>query len=404
MKQIYLLVSLLLFSIVTIAQPADCSGSRFITNTFTSEQVMGIQFGSNTTIGGNPQNLFMDIYQPVGDTSTDRPVIILAHGGSFIGGVRDDVRFLAEEYAERGFVAVTIDYRLYDIFAIIDSAAAISVIIDGVSDMKAAVRFFRQDVAENGNTYGIDTANIYVGGINAGALLALHTALVNSGDNIPQHFLDALNSDGGFQGNSSTNTQFSSAVAGVINFSGGLHVLSAINEDDVPVYSVHNQQDNIIPYTSGPIVVDLGITQISLINVHGGSGISDAATTANVENTLISVPGSEHLSYFSTDAATFQDSVIQASALFIRDVRCSQGTILSTQGLLSKNEVGFYPNPVTKGNNLLFDVPLTNVSIFSVQGVLLANFDETTELSTEGLNLGTYIIRADQGSFRITVR
>jgi len=33
-------------------------------------------------------NLQLDIYQPVGDTENNRPLIILAHVGSFIAGVR----------------------------------------------------------------------------------------------------------------------------------------------------------------------------------------------------------------------------------------------------------------------------------------------------------------------------
>jgi len=59
-------------------------------------------------------DLEMDIYEPVGDTLTNRPVIIFAHTGSFFSGHNetDDMVDLAISAAKRGYVAISINYRL----------------------------------------------------------------------------------------------------------------------------------------------------------------------------------------------------------------------------------------------------------------------------------------------------
>lgn len=42
----------------------------------------------STVTYSDVHNLKLDIYQAEGDTVTNRPLLILAHGGSFISGIR----------------------------------------------------------------------------------------------------------------------------------------------------------------------------------------------------------------------------------------------------------------------------------------------------------------------------
>jgi len=63
--------------------------------------------------GAEAVNLYMDIFTPEGDTATDRPVMIFAFGGGFVAGDRSQVAVLAANYALRGYVAASIDYRLF---------------------------------------------------------------------------------------------------------------------------------------------------------------------------------------------------------------------------------------------------------------------------------------------------
>ncbi|MEL6634462.1 MAG: esterase, partial [Bacteroidota bacterium] len=85
------LLSFLLFSFTLLYMHAQdqsaCTGDRYRLEIFAStDSTLAIKYGENVTIGGNAQELFMDIYEPTGDTVTERPLIIFAFGGSFISG------------------------------------------------------------------------------------------------------------------------------------------------------------------------------------------------------------------------------------------------------------------------------------------------------------------------------
>ena len=60
-------------------------------------------------------DLDMDIYEPAGDTITNRPVIIFIHSGAFFTGNNeaDDVVALSIASAKRGYVAVSISSVSY---------------------------------------------------------------------------------------------------------------------------------------------------------------------------------------------------------------------------------------------------------------------------------------------------
>src|SRR5690554_438307 len=113
MKKIYLLGLAFATAFVTNAQ--DCTGGRYENDLFTGSDVTSdIQYGSNLNYDGSQQDLFLDVYQPTGDTDTDRPLIIFIHGGSFVGGSKTgpDVVPLAENFAKKGYVTSSISYRL----------------------------------------------------------------------------------------------------------------------------------------------------------------------------------------------------------------------------------------------------------------------------------------------------
>ncbi|MEM7659581.1 MAG: hypothetical protein AAF399_25930, partial [Bacteroidota bacterium] len=68
-----------------------------------------------------PSDLKMDIYEPAGDTATNRPVIVLIHTGTYFdpvlngspAGLRTDsiIVELANRFAKRGYVVASIDHR-----------------------------------------------------------------------------------------------------------------------------------------------------------------------------------------------------------------------------------------------------------------------------------------------------
>lgn len=60
------------------------------------------------------QGLRLDLYQPTGDALTNRPLILLMHGGAFIMGDKatTTVGELAENFARKGYVVAVINYRM----------------------------------------------------------------------------------------------------------------------------------------------------------------------------------------------------------------------------------------------------------------------------------------------------
>lgn len=106
----------------------------------------------------NPDNqhLQLDIARPEGDGPF--PAVLCIHGGGFRAGNRQSYSGLIKKFAERGYVAATVTYRLAPKYPF---PAA-------VHDVKAAVRWLRA----NARTYRIDPNRIGVTGGSAGGHLA----------------------------------------------------------------------------------------------------------------------------------------------------------------------------------------------------------------------------------------
>jgi acetyl esterase/lipase len=113
------------------------------------------------------RKLHLDIFQS--RIKTLQPAVVLIHGGGWRSGERIQNNTVAERLAERGYVAVSVEYRL-SIEALYPSA---------VYDLKAAIRWLRANSAKE----GIDSTKIAVMGFSAGGQLA---ALLGTTNEIPK--------------------------------------------------------------------------------------------------------------------------------------------------------------------------------------------------------------------------
>ena len=102
------------------------------------------------------QHLDLDIAQPSGKGPF--PAVVCIHGGGFRAGKKESFDALCLTLAQRGYVAMTITYRLAPAFPF---PAA-------VEDCKAAVRWLRANAAK----YNVDPTRIGVTGGSAGGHLA----------------------------------------------------------------------------------------------------------------------------------------------------------------------------------------------------------------------------------------
>ena len=224
--------------------------SQIFQNAIVSEDV---RYGANVTLSGAAIGLSMDIYQPENDTEINRPLIVLAHGGSYTSGDKKDLSELAAFLAKAGYVVASINYRLLDITP--TQLDFKKVVINSVADMKASVRFFTKDAATT-NFYKTDSTKVFIGGYSAGAITALHTAYVNNESELTtiggQTFVDYVNSKGGLEGMSG-NENYSSDIKGVINISGALFNSNFINSNEASLYSYHGTDDLVVPFLQGNV-------------------------------------------------------------------------------------------------------------------------------------------------------
>ena len=395
MKKIIASLITCLNTIFSFGQNDGCDGVRYIDDSFHDvTTISDVLYGSNTTIGGKYQDLYMDIFEPSNDTEDNRPLIILAFGGAFVSGEKEKLHDLASAYARKGYVAASIDYRLYDKLALIDSALLIDVVVKGIGDMRAAIRYFKEDFSENGNTYGIDTNFIFVGGLSSGGIIACHIGLLNTTDEIPEYLQNTIKANGGWEGNSSSNTQYSSEVTGVLSFSGGIKEIEWITDTDVPVFSVHETGDAVVPYQRGPVSIDLGLFSIPLIQISGGKQMYDALQSKNVKSELISIPVNQHMSYFNgSTAETYSDSIMKTSSKFMESIFCDL--------IVKNNEVEYdfflFPNPVSDYLTITSNTSFESVSIYDSFGKMLLKTNEKN-IFLGHFSKGYYFIRIDCAS------
>ncbi len=238
----------------------------------------GIPFGLNTGINGIPDTLVMDVYQPAGDTATLRPLVIGIHGGSLVSGDRSEMTPECIDFATRGYVAATIDYRI-GIQSPENVTTILEALLRGVQDTKAAVRFFRAHAA----AYGIDTSKIFLEGSSAGSMIAVHYAYWNESE-IPIGVNQTLWGD--IEGTSG-NPGHSSAISGIINYAGAIVNPAWINAGEPAIASIDGLSDTIVPQDSG-VSTNFGIT------LYGGIAIERIATRLGIYNQGMYFPGQGH--------------------------------------------------------------------------------------------------------------
>lgn len=320
-----------------IAQHPTCDGNRYKNFAFGAfDSTMNVQYGQNYTMNNVLDTLMMDIYQPHSDVAPKRPLIIIIHGGGFTIHNRQEYAPLCHYFAYKGFVTATIDYRLIDV-PLVDSLTITEGMVKAMSDAKAAIRFFVEDAATT-NTYRIDTNYIFIEGGSAGGMIACQTAYLDPTDSIPAYIMNLITANGGFKGNSSTNTSYSTPIKGVISYSGALWRNNFINNGEPPIFIAHDNFDTIVP-------CNYGISKLYSFPVYfyGGCAIHQEADLKGVFNEIYTDNSNGHLAYFFGSPA-LKDTVLQKTSNFLYEIICNNiFSIKDPKNIDSK--IQLYPNP-----------------------------------------------------------
>ncbi|HLP21352.1 MAG TPA: alpha/beta hydrolase, partial [Chitinophagales bacterium] len=242
--KLYLLLTLF----VTCQQTYAQCGQRYKEKVFADVTIISdivYTTANNTT-------LKLDVYEPTGDTQSLRPLIIMAHGGSFVLGNKtmdSVVTRYCNSFAKRGYVCASIDYRLGSPLQLLDTVSLMNVVTKCIGDGKAAIRFFRKDAATT-NTWRINPNMIIVGGNSAGAVLYMQAVYIDSVNEAPPTYRDAMIQNGGLEGNSG-NDGYSSQAQALINLAGGLNVPEFVGPNSIPSFNAQGDADVTIAYNCG---------------------------------------------------------------------------------------------------------------------------------------------------------
>ena len=394
MKKILLSLGGILFS--TLSFFAQCNDGRYHQFIFPNYSLESdIVYGSNVTYNGAAQSLTMDIYQPIGDGTTPRALVVMAHGGSFISGSKTgpDVIGFCQDLAKMGYVVASINYRLG--FGIANlQAEATAAVMRGTQDLKAAVRYFRKSVAENGNPYNINPDLIYSAGVSAGGFCALHLAYLDQPEELPS-FLDmnATGIDNSMEGNSG-NAGYSSEVNAIVNICGALGDTAWIHPGDEPAMLLHGTNDNTVPYGSAT----LSLFGFPVTEVDGSYSINERLNQTGVDHCFEIHEGQDHVPSLSN--AAYYDTTLSFMTQFLAEqicqynFTCQYQTIPTSVEDVAKENVHAYPNPA---NDRLALTGLTKsemISVFNAQGqlILTTTAKPGEYLDITGLYPGMYFI------------
>ena len=344
-----LILSLILGLSPYLSYGQSCADGRFSSELFsTLKETKGIEYGKNkqpsNTDPDAEQTLFLDVYEPENDSMETRPLIIFAFGGAFVTGSReaDDVVTICQRYARMGYVTASIDYRTSPqiIFSPSDKNIYLAV-IKATHDMRAAIRFFRKNVIEEGNSWKIDTSLIFAGGVSAGGIAALHTAYLDELSELPSEVLNDTTGIGGLEGLSG-NPGYSSKVEGIISLCGALGDTLWLNAGDIPVVSVHGTEDDVVPYGSSAVTVFGGNTQVD-----GSASIALRAESVGISHGFYSFQGAGHTPFikgFESDFEAYMDTTVEFTSSLVANWVCAA---LSTPVEAEKQFVRLkaFPNP-----------------------------------------------------------
>jgi hypothetical protein len=325
-----LLILAMMVSVVTFAQK-----DRFTKPVFSEvNQTLGIPYCENYSfepflkgkMHTEKQTLKCDFYEPKGDASKKRPLVIFLHTGNFVpqpglggspqGRTTDSVLVeLATRLSKMGYACASADYRIgwaptstsetTRKFTLINAAYR------GIQDVRSCVRFFKK----NADTYGVDTSRIVVFGAGTGGYIALGAGTLNS---YPEIFLNTTPAGKfmatptipmvieAFNGNINGTSLGIAAVDGLgvpkgdtlcipsnvgptsdiqmtVNLGGALGDLSWLDNKSVPAVSFHSPSDPYAPYKEAVLKVPVSATVIfDIVNVMGSYSVQEKQSSLNL--------------------------------------------------------------------------------------------------------------------------
>jgi hypothetical protein len=398
-----------LFAMISLGLYAQTCSGRYQTEIYNQVDVTTVDYGSAVNRLGQTVTLQMDIYQAVGDTATDRPVVIFCFGGSFTAGSRTSGELVdfATDLAKRGYVCASIDYRLAGSpLELVVEENIVKVVFSAVQDGKAAIRYFRKDF-EEGNSLGIDPDNIFIGGTSAGGILAANLAYVDEVTKLPAEWQVWADENGGLEG-SSGNPGYCSAPNGVFGFAGAVGDTAYIDANDAPFYGCHSTGDQTVQYGYGAPLQ--GFAPVSL---YGSGDIATRMDNLGIYNELDTYNDGAHPPFFIQDPtlsaqrtadtknnlANFLYNILDCNPNNLKkddQQGCDTGNPTSIAELNARKDWNLFPNPTDKFINVISENEIQRLIVVDAMGremiALNAMHSKELAIDVQELSAGVYFV------------
>lgn len=322
-----------------------CSSLRYQDTIFHSVSIdTGIYFASAVPYGSDsPENLYLDIYQPAGDTVSTRPIIVYQFGGGFVIGWREepDIPQYCTYFAQLGYVVATIDYRIG--LDPTDTGSTLRAFYRAVQDERSAIRFLSQ----NASQYRIDTTRIILTGTSAGCFCSFANVYMNDSLRPPSTYGTTLEpTDLGCMdcsGNADLGHHIPHPLA-IFNMWGAiLDTNYILNRLGVPTISFQGTLDDLVPYTYGyPFNLPV------FPPVYGAVPINERQTNQGIPNVLHPLVGYGHEPELT--APWLNDTIYNYGRRFLWPLLQPQTSAITGDSVVCQRSVAHYSVINTPGS------------------------------------------------------
>ena len=256
-------------------------------------------YGSNTTFAGNKTDLQYFFTAPNEKSNIKRPFVLLIHGGGFLAGSYKSSMAPAMLFAQRGYAAASIDYRLgwntggsNPGSCKGDTISMYKAVYRATQDARAALRYF----VANADQFGIDTSQIYIFGSSAGNITAAAVTFMSQQDFDTK--LPGIENSLGSLYTASNNLRNDFHIKALLTVTGfGMVSKSFINSNNVvPVFFMVRANDPVLPYGHEP-----AFKCRNYFLLYGASEIKNVIKSYNMPYTLYTESGNMHKVGYSND-------------------------------------------------------------------------------------------------------
>ncbi|MEM7039300.1 MAG: alpha/beta hydrolase fold domain-containing protein, partial [Bacteroidota bacterium] len=351
------------------------------------DTLLNIPYGQALDYQGNMQTLLLDGFIPKSnlDSLSLRPIVVMIHGGGFVSGSKESRRQECVALAQRGFAAFSINYRLG-----FDPGGESLAVYRAQQDAHAAVRW----VVDQSSSMGMDTSWLFIAGSSAGAITG-HNLVYSDQSEWEQEY-PGIESLLGSLDTSSNNLTNTFTFKGVFNNWGNVRIASVQTDELLPQVAFHGALD-------GTLNID------TLNGAMGSRALHDTLIANGICSDLTVEPLGGHGIYRSPQGAIMRAA---RASCFFKSLFCNNCTdyyatdsipatcsiLNSTPEIEAEIEMySVYPNPFSGNFKIAGLHGDEDLMLYDVQGKMVGEGKNSTDLNTESLPKGLYMLAIRRG-------